>query len=503
MANDPSTFRFLGKVRRSRLIDLREKVTPVLSNRIHTHFTDHSVAHSDRVAKLAEELAAPLKHRLDSDEAFVLYAAAYLHDVGMQNENAWQTGIFGERVRKRAQDWTKTPREEKLRLIRQYHHEISADMVVASVRSGSASIGLSLTEEDQPGSIAAICEAHGVATGSERYRQLTEADKTPSMRLRLLSALLRLADILDEVHYRALHEQLRTLDPSLESRMHWWRLYYTRDVEVELKRNRVTVWFEFPESERDEYTRIVVPLQMPEIEQELLRHREVLAENSLSWHIGWQVKRPAHSTLETMPPEVKDLMLKEVARRKRLAAEESRLDFLRQFDNSRAHLLKELHLQHQCRDAKTAEDYQAVVLKLTRDLWKIESRSTAWQHLSSAYHFATVSNHSVQPSLHLEAAIELGRMMAQVGLPADGLRILVHAREIASSLPDEMPAKAEYYRWLASVAFRAGYDGDAASASKVAMRLLPPGLAKELFEAELAEARLLVGDDLRHPEGEE
>jgi len=384
------------------LLDLRDKVSRVLSNRLHTHFTDHSVFHSDRVAKLTQELAAPLrrKHELKEDEAFVLYAAAYLHDIGMQNENAGRTGMFGEWIRGAGQEWARVPREEKLDLIRQHHHRISADMVLASVNSGSPPIGYSLTEEDHPSKIAATCEAHGIDARCERYRELTEADKRPTIRLRLLSALLRLADILDEVHYRAFDEQLRTLDPSLESRMHWWRLYYTRDVDVERDRNRVTVWFGFPEAERDEYTEIVIPLQMPAIEQELSCHREVLAENGLSWHIGWQVERPAFSTLDTMPPEVKGLMLEEVARRRRLAAEKSRID------------------------------------------------------------------------------------------------------ETASTLPDDIPVKAEYYRWLASLAFRAGYDVDGRKAGKAAMRLLQPGPARGSLEAELAEAQLLAGTDLRQ-EGEE
>jgi len=82
------TFRLVkAKARRSRLIELRERVSRVLSNRLHTHFTDHSVSHSDRVAELLQELAAPLrgKQKMKDDEAFVLYAASYLHDIEMQN----------------------------------------------------------------------------------------------------------------------------------------------------------------------------------------------------------------------------------------------------------------------------------------------------------------------------------------------------------------------------------------------------------------------------------
>lgn len=483
------------KARRSRLMDLRESVAPILSNRLHTHFTDHSVVHSDRVAELAQQLAIPLKgdRKLNDAEAFVLYGAAYLHDVGMHNENAGLEGRLAADLVAKGHDWMRIPREEKLNLIRTRHHEISADMVSASLRNAAPPIGLTLTDQDHPSEIASLCEAHCVDTRLPRYRELVAEPERSTMRLRLLSALLRLADILDEAHHRALVEQARTLSLTLESRMHWWRHYYTRDVVVEPDRNRITIWFGFPVTVREEYTRIIPPLQMPWVEQEMARHREVLAEYGLSWHVGWQVQPSPFSSVEAMPAEVKGLILQEIAGQKRLAAERSRLDVLKHFDEARGHVVALFDALNEARNTTEPEHYLREAIRFSQDLTQIGSRRTARNRLRSATHFATTNGRSVSALLHVRGVTALGRLTADDGAPADALRELVSVQTIADSLPDAESAKAEYYSQLASIAARAGYDGTAGEAAIVAMRLLRPGLPRDLLAAELAEAELFFG----------
>lgn len=90
-----------------------------------------------------------------------------------------------------------------------------------------------LTAQDHPREIAAICEAHCLDAKSRRYLALMRKYDKPGMRIRLISAILRLADILDEAQHRAIVQQRESLDLNIESRMHWWRHYYTRYVEVE------------------------------------------------------------------------------------------------------------------------------------------------------------------------------------------------------------------------------------------------------------------------------
>src|SRR6266849_2855433 len=79
---------------RSRLINLRQSVAPILANNLLHHFTDHSVEHSDSLARYVDALILPLQataEKLSEDELLILYAACYLHDIGMQYEKAYET----------------------------------------------------------------------------------------------------------------------------------------------------------------------------------------------------------------------------------------------------------------------------------------------------------------------------------------------------------------------------------------------------------------------------
>ena len=193
------------------------------------------------------------------------------------------------------------PLEERLDLIRRHHHQISADMVLASVNVANPPIKMHLGDEDCPAEIAQLCEAHCIDLASPDYANLLP--DRPDMRLRLLSAILRLADVLDESRHRAPLEQADLLGMSVDSRLHWWRHYFTRDVTVEPDRNRITVWFEFPANKAEFYSNLIPALQMPWAERELAGHRAVLADNGLSWHLGWQIRPGPFKTLKKMRRE--------------------------------------------------------------------------------------------------------------------------------------------------------------------------------------------------------
>ena len=77
----------------------------------------------------------------------------------MHNENAGNMGrLRGPSSFGRAELGGDFAGERRLDLIRRYHHEISADMVMASVRNASPLVGLSLTERDHPEEIASIAQ---------------------------------------------------------------------------------------------------------------------------------------------------------------------------------------------------------------------------------------------------------------------------------------------------------------------------------------------------------
>src|SRR5687768_14069827 len=95
MPQQPSRFAHItDSAIEARLTELRERVAPILANNLLPHFTDHSVAHSDSLVRIVDQLIQPLQQsaqRLTQDELQILYSACYLHDIGMQYENADKT----------------------------------------------------------------------------------------------------------------------------------------------------------------------------------------------------------------------------------------------------------------------------------------------------------------------------------------------------------------------------------------------------------------------------
>jgi hypothetical protein len=220
----------------SRLHDLRASVEPILSINLQTEFTDHSVSHSDNLSSLVDLLATPLQQgesALNGQELFVLYAACYLHDIGMQYEQADTTATI--RRLTLPVRLNEMSREERGRYLRTYHNLISAEMVILSRHNAAPPIGLQLRDDDNPHLIAALCEGHTLRLDGEdqaRYAELMSAEGS-SIRMPLLSGLLRMADILDESQRRAKRSKAESLLLPVLSQAHWFRHYYTREIHVD------------------------------------------------------------------------------------------------------------------------------------------------------------------------------------------------------------------------------------------------------------------------------
>jgi hypothetical protein len=224
LGSSPEFRHLLDEQKRALLIRLRGAVAPILNNNLLPHFTDHTVTHSDRLTVLVDELITPIQPgptALGNVELLVLYAACYLHDVGMQYENAGTTQTISQLDL--ARPWYELSEDERRDLLRRHHHRISADMVRQSATQSAPLVGMSLPDELEPSSLAALCAGHAIDTTSPEYQRLMEG--APSIRMPFVSGLLRVADILDESQSRAQRERARTLRLDLVAQTHWWRHY--------------------------------------------------------------------------------------------------------------------------------------------------------------------------------------------------------------------------------------------------------------------------------------
>ena len=217
----PSWKHLSNETYRALLTVLRDRVAPILANNLLPHFTDHSVAHSDNLTELVDNLLANGTQLLTDRELLILYSACYLHDIGMQFERAGETEVISSLSL--LCPWNDLHETDRRELLRKYHNLISAELVTKSVGSASPPIGFTLTMEYGPRYIATLCHAHCMETDTEAYADVVQDG--PGIRVPLLSALLRLADILDESRRRAVREKARTLELDLDSQTHWWRHY--------------------------------------------------------------------------------------------------------------------------------------------------------------------------------------------------------------------------------------------------------------------------------------
>lgn len=151
-------------------------------------FTDHGASHSARVAgyalKLSEVPNLPANLELTTLERFILWASAWLHDLGMQSVSEGQLGELD------TNDYAR---------IRHEHPAKSADEIL------SHGFDIGLPPDDRPlfQIIAYVARAHGTNFYSDSVSFLKGYTmvRNESVRGPLLAAILLMADELD-LHYQ-------------------------------------------------------------------------------------------------------------------------------------------------------------------------------------------------------------------------------------------------------------------------------------------------------------
>lgn len=389
---------------------LRKAVTPTLSNGMFPHFTDHSVEHSDRLVEIINKLIEPISEqkKLTDQELLILFASCYLHDIGMQYENAGSTQTIAKLDLK--QKWDELTENTRREYLRKYHHEISADFVMMISHGQSSPINHTLPPDMKPEYIAALCEAHCVSVKRPRYQELL--DSTPGIRMPLLSALLRIADILDESCRRVTIEKFKTLLLDDESQKHWWRHYYTEDISYDIRKMKITFHFDFPKEKKKEYKSIIPYLQLPWVQSEFSNHNDVLNEAQLNWSLKWTLTEKPYKTVESMPESILVEMLKELHIIKGKESEEKQLMALNSFAESRPYIQRQIDALQQ---NEKSDEYLLKLWMLAKDMKEIGGVRSAWNILKSDF------NKNMQ-SLSRKKQAEVGTWLAETMLQDGAIR---------------------------------------------------------------------------------
>lgn len=200
------------------------------NNRHHNHFTNHGPEHSERIhsqklAQLAQGL--PEARRLNPEEVFVVSAAAWLYEIGMQSPHL-----------KPILDIEYHPGEHlsfsQCQEIRDKKHLLTRRLIKDSARRDYAGmsipLGLSPSSDDYTHLISEVC----------RWCSNDALDNVPErlpvggipVRVRLLVALLRLADQLYIDSSRVNLDLLEQANLPIEEFVKWWAYHYVQTLPI-------------------------------------------------------------------------------------------------------------------------------------------------------------------------------------------------------------------------------------------------------------------------------
>jgi hypothetical protein len=278
-----SLINILTPDQRRALENVRAAAERIWARPLHRYYTDHTPqGHSARVIALLDGLTAGMMatdKRLAPGEAFVLLAAANLHDIGMQNEK-YAGGNIDE--------------------IRDAHHEQTAEMIYAVFEDPANAFSIPLAGDPT------VAEAVALVAKGHRRVELAAAEYDPlvyggeTLRLRLLAALLRFGDELDIDHRRVDMEQLKLLALPTESLLYWWKCYYVSGVSIQDEYIRIA--YRFPQ-DRSDYEGLIVPLVEGEVRARNAELEEIFRVNAVKVALGKSQVRLMR-LVQPLPPEV-------------------------------------------------------------------------------------------------------------------------------------------------------------------------------------------------------
>lgn len=277
--------------------NVREAADEIWAVPKHKYYTDHTVKHSERIIEKLDGLASGVMlsdKRLSQHEIYVLLAATYLHDIGMQNE------LFAD---------------GNLEWIRANHEQVTYEMIIGSIGDGTKFRTLGLIPDPD------LVEAVGRVAAGHRRRDLTSHDyaqfefENETIRPQLLAALLRLGDALDIDHRRVFMENLKLARISAQSCYHWFRCYYISGVRIQ--NEFVSIGYRLPSGK--DYENLIVRLVENGIRTELGNLENILRIHGAKPGLADPSIRFG-AVVKEMPQPVLDWAREELKRQARILA---------------------------------------------------------------------------------------------------------------------------------------------------------------------------------------
>lgn len=290
-------------------------------------YTDHGPQHSRRVIDLIGQILHPLcldrLSRYENDfplsdyELYILLAACYLHDIGMQDLKVDERSVdeLGP------SDW-----EEIRKRHPQRSFEIIRDRTVKPRHRRTIDLGLAESDDDDSlMPIALVAMAHGSEYFESAVRTLQENRYHPAgkpIRGDLLAALLIMGDEIDLHKSRAnLPDDSKAFSPLCL--LHHYKHTYVSSVAVQDGKSpldrQIIVDFLFPPQAQDSYDRDLVAWVVNKIKEQANRTQDILL-SSTKGRLRWDERKPVVAEIrydeygerEALPPRVQKVLGKQL-----------------------------------------------------------------------------------------------------------------------------------------------------------------------------------------------
>lgn len=261
----------------------------ILSVPLFPHFTDHSIEHSKRIVALTSSLIEG-EVNLTNDEKFILLCAIALHDVGMQ-------------VNRYIEDSEAPLNQADLETIRENHHEYSHRYIVDEHENLGLSQKLAQVEF-----IAKVAKNHRITDLLDVEDEYIGGNL---VRIKLLSAIIRLADCLDCDFNRVNIERLLQLNIEIRSKAFWYCHHHVQSVHIE--NGKVKLDFKFPkEYENAELPEIIKGHVTSEITNQINDLYDIIGSYGIHFHRDLVESVVRYSEMPTtIPDDVKNYISNE------------------------------------------------------------------------------------------------------------------------------------------------------------------------------------------------
>ncbi|MCP4537277.1 MAG: NACHT domain-containing protein [Chloroflexi bacterium] len=197
--------------------------------RIIRDYTDHGIHHSERLAIYAAQLLEVNDGRsLSDEEAYLLLADIYLHDIGMQCDVVKYPDIKAKAeamgakfdVEFTAQTASGYTIDEQ-KAIRKNHHLLTGAWIDYARRTGDTSLGPAIrtTPDKLVGDLIDVCKYHAKLPIAECPITFTLDDRG---RKQLVAALVRFADELDVDGHRVSAGVVKNFRLDPRNAVYWW-----------------------------------------------------------------------------------------------------------------------------------------------------------------------------------------------------------------------------------------------------------------------------------------